>query len=208
MALLAEELAHELCAPASFFDTWSAALARGDALSAEDLDIAREESQRLRALVAELRRVEAPPLLTHRVSLADLVTQALQACDADWSWRAIRVDALIPVSLVTDVDDGFEQDVLRPVFRAIAAGVMAGGRFEVRGQSSGGDAVLVLHGSPAAGRAVPERPPWAARTAEERALAVARRIVRAHGGRMLREDVEGAITLRLVLPVAESRSTS
>jgi hypothetical protein len=196
----AEELAHELSAPVTFLHGWAAALAGGEVADPEDVEIAREECARLRALVAELRRFRLPPILTERLCLATLLNTAVQEHESSNGEGQLRIKRAVPPSLMVDVVPGFAACVLGPLLRAVAAATQVGGQLELRGQLAYDGVVLVLHGEPAAHPLAPDTQPWLAHGHTERALAVAGRIVRAHEGRLQRLDHPGAAVLRLSLP--------
>jgi hypothetical protein len=199
-ALWAEEFAHELSAPVGFFERWTLELSRQGALDPEDIDIAREESARLKALLVALRRVRPPELSRRPALLHQLAAAAVDTCQSLAKPRFEAVES-IPLDLQVDVITSFGKDVLVPALLVMAGTLEPHRALEVRAEGSAASVVCSIHGGSLDGTFA-ESLPWVAETRIERDFAVARRIVRAHGGHILREEEHGAKVLRIGLALA------
>jgi hypothetical protein len=201
-ALWVEELAHELSGLTAFFDRWTLELSRGTAAIAEDVEIAREESLRLRALLAVLREVRLPELKRAPIELAVLFESALAEYSRASSNSLVRMSLSIAPGLVVNVSRSFGAEVLLPMLRAVAETVPVAGAVEVHGELSGDKVLCRVSGGHLETMPQIETRPWLTLDRPRSELAVALRIVRAHDGQ-LRWEKEGGRRL-LVLSLTSS----
>jgi signal transduction histidine kinase len=101
---VAAEIAHEVRYPLNFFRTSFERLARGESLDAEDVDIGREEIDRLERMVSGLRRMAAHRLERQHVKLRDLCGRAEVLLRDALGDRKIQLDGDLEIELRCDPD--------------------------------------------------------------------------------------------------------
>jgi two-component system, NtrC family, sensor histidine kinase HydH len=101
---VAAEIAHEVRYPLNFFRTSFERLARSEALDAEDVDIGREEIDRLERMVSGLRRLAAHRMQRKSVKLLELCERAEVLLRDALGERRIELDAAPDVELRCDPD--------------------------------------------------------------------------------------------------------
>lgn len=212
-ALWAEELVHELSGLTAFFDRWTEELASGVAAHGEDVDIAREESLRLRTLLTTLRQVRPPELKREPTELAALfesalLESALAAQDPSSGAPALVIARHMAPALHVDVTQTFGADVVAPMLRAAAATIGTGDTLEVEGKAAGDQVLCRVWGGRLDSTPQIETRPWLALGRRASDLALARRIVRAHDGQLRWENEGGRALLALRLACSSMRTES
>lgn len=118
---VAAEIAHEIRYPINYFRSVFERTARGDQLDAEDVDIGREEVDRLERLVSGLRRMASHHLKRQPNSLLDLCTKAEVLLRDALGARQLEVEVHPSVVLRCDADQ-FTQILVNLLSNAIQAG--------------------------------------------------------------------------------------
>jgi two-component system sensor histidine kinase HydH len=180
---VAAEIAHEIRYPINYFRSVFERGAKGEALDAEDVDIGREEVDRLERLVSGLRRMAAHRLERSAISIGDLCSRADALLRDGLANRELEFDADPTVVLRCDLDKVI-QILVNLVSNALEA---AGedGRVGVTWSESesGGELVVWDNGPGFLGDPARLFAPWF--TTKQRGtglgLAIAHRLVRAHG---------------------------
>jgi signal transduction histidine kinase len=100
---VASELAHEIRHPLNFFRTLLRQGSRRD-LDAVDVEIGREEVERLERLVAGLRRVAKPRLQRGAIAVLDLYLRTEALLRDEIGGRSIEIDGDLEIAIRCDVD--------------------------------------------------------------------------------------------------------
>jgi signal transduction histidine kinase len=180
---VAAEIAHEIRYPINYFRSVFERGAKGDVLDAEDIDVGREEVDRLERLVSGLRRMAAHRLERSAIPIVELYGRA----------EALLRDALVGRELEFDVDvsvvvrcdlDKVIQVLVNLVSNALeAAGEEGRVGVSWRMTEGGGELVVWDNGPGFVGDPSRLFAPWF--TTKQRGtglgLAIAHRLVRAHG---------------------------
>jgi signal transduction histidine kinase len=179
---VAAEIAHEIRYPINFFRSLFEH-ASEESLGAEDIDIGREEVERLERLVAGLRRMAAHRLQRRSILVRDLCGHAEVLLRDALEGRTLAVTGDPKLAIRCDADQ-ITQVLVNLVANALQA-TQAGGEVGVRWTREGTGATLVVWDT---GPGFVEDPatlfaPWY--TTRERGtglgLAITHRLVRAHG---------------------------
>lgn len=101
---VAAEVAHEVRYPLNFFRSLFERVGRGHALEAEDLDIGREEVDRLERLVSGLRRMAAHRLERKETRVLDLCARAEALLRDSLGERALALDVDASAAVRCDLD--------------------------------------------------------------------------------------------------------
>jgi signal transduction histidine kinase len=180
---VAAEIAHEIRYPINFFRSVFARKARGAELDDEEIDIGREEVERLERLVAGLRRMVGSRLERRPVPLLELVGKAEMLLRDNLGAR--RVEVCVPDALVLRcAPDQVTQVLVNLLANAVdATGPRDRLGVEWRPRSRGGDLVVWDRGPGFEGDGSHLFAPWFTTKARGTGLglAITHRLVRAHG---------------------------
>ena len=180
---VAAEIAHEIRYPINYFRSVFERGAKGDVLDAEDIDVGREEVDRLERLVSGLRRMAAHRLDRAAIPLLELCARAETLLRDALSSRSLEFEVNPSVVVRCDLDKVI-QVLVNLISNALeAAG--AQGRVGVTWHETdaGGELVVWDDGPGFLGDPARLFAPWF--TTKQRGtglgLAIAHRLVRAHG---------------------------
>jgi signal transduction histidine kinase len=180
---VAAEIAHEIRYPINYFRSVFERGARGDVLDAEDIDVGREEVDRLERLVSGLRRMAAHRLERTPISIQELCGRAEALLRDALAGRQLEFEVDASVVVRCDLDKVI-QVLVNLLSNALEAAGSAG-RVGVswRVSEGGGDLLVWDNGPGFTGDPARLFAPWF--TTKERGtglgLAIAHRLVRAHG---------------------------
>jgi signal transduction histidine kinase len=205
---VAAEIAHEVRYPLNFFRTSFERLARGVALDAEDVDIGREEIDRLERMVAGLRKMAAHRMQRRHVKLCELCERAEVLLRDTLGERSIPVDADPDVELRCDSDQA-TQILVNLLANALeAAGPEGDWGIELEHLSAGAELRVWDSGSGFVGDASRLFAPWY--TTKERGtglgLAITHRLVRAHGWSIVATRGQSRTVFSIGIPPVDVRS--
>jgi signal transduction histidine kinase len=142
LALVAAEVAHEVAYPLNFFRHLLRRAAEGRGIGEPDLDIGREEVERLERILGNLRRLKPPPRRIRSVNVRVAVQRAVELLRYLFEERR--------VGLVIDVEEDLwllcEEDSLLQIFanllRNALQAVADGGQVGIRSSRNGAGRVL------------------------------------------------------------------
>jgi signal transduction histidine kinase len=180
---VAAEIAHEIRYPINYFRSVFERGARGDVLDAEDIDVGREEVDRLERLVSGLRRMAAHRLERTAIPISDLCGRAEALLRDALMERKLEFDVNETVVIRCDVDKVIQVliNLLSNALEAAGADGRVGAYW--RETETGGELVVWDNGPGFVGDPARLFAPWF--TTKQRGtglgLAIAHRLVRAHG---------------------------
>jgi signal transduction histidine kinase len=199
LAVLMEELAHEIAGPVRFLDAVLRDLDDGLAIEREDVSIALEEMERLRKLLSNLRRIHLPELPTMPLELAALVEEAASAQAELHRRREIAIARDVPSGIFIDVHPSYVEQTLAPLLAVALASAPNGGCVAIVARALDGQIELDFR-LPVAARELPRLTlPFSSPAFD---LLVARRIATSYGHRLEQEQTGGGALLRLRMPPA------
>ena len=139
---VAAEIAHEIRYPINFFREIFGRGSAGAPLDAEEIDIGREEVNRLERMVSGLRRMPKAKLERHSVPLSELASRAEMLLRPRFANRALQLDLPATVCLLCDRDHA-TQVIVNLLSNALDATV-DGGHVGVSWNVEGAQAKLVV----------------------------------------------------------------
>lgn len=151
--LLGAELAHEVNYPLNYFRHLLDRLAKGRPFQTDDVEIGREEVERLERLLAALRKLQLPALDRRPIAIGPVVGRVLTLVRGLIEERRVRATADVPAEVRVLADaDGALQLFANLVRNAVQA-APEGGRVEIVARLEGGVVIEVRDD----GSGVPER---------------------------------------------------
>lgn len=137
LGLLAAELGHELAYPLNFFRYLLDRAASPRGLEAEDLDIGREEVERLARMLQTLRRMRIPPPSITKVQLQEPIKRALELNRELIATKGLQVT--LNIDTTAAVAAGFDQmvQIFANLIRNAAEAAPVNGTVGVRSIMSG-----------------------------------------------------------------------
>jgi signal transduction histidine kinase len=180
---VAAEIAHEIRYPINYFRSVFERGARGEHLDADDVDVGREEVDRLERLVSGLKRMAAHRLERSPLSLPELCGRAEALLRDALGERKVRIE-IEPHVVVRCDQDKVLQVVVNLLSNALeAAGAQGHVGVSFAESSTGGELVVWDDGPGFVGDPARLFAPWV--TTKPRGtglgLAITQRLVRAHG---------------------------
>ncbi|HEU4411726.1 MAG TPA: GAF domain-containing sensor histidine kinase [Polyangiaceae bacterium] len=129
--LLGAELAHEIAYPLNYFRHLLDRLAKGLPQKADDVEIGREEVERLRRMVAAMRKLRLPSLEHRSIAIAPLVERVLTLLRGVVEERALEVSVDVPAAVRVEADPDRALQLLANLVRNALQAAPEGGRVEV-----------------------------------------------------------------------------
>jgi signal transduction histidine kinase len=197
---VAAEIAHEIRYPINYFRSVFERTAHGDQLDSEDVDIGREEVDRLERLVSGLRRMSAHRLERRPLALVELCTRADVLLRDAMEGRQVEFQVPKDVAIRCDVDQ-----VTQILVNLLSNALQASGRDGHIGVTwrSGDRPRLLVWDDGAGFVGDPSRlfAPWFTTKARGTGLglAITHRLVRAHGWKISAQCADGLTTFTIEL---------
>jgi signal transduction histidine kinase len=201
---VAAEIAHEVRYPINYFRSVFERVAQGESLDAEDVDVGREEVDRLERMVSGLRRMAAHRLERRLVSVADLLGRAEVLLRDELGARSLRSEIESSALLRCDFDQATQivVNLLSNALEAAGESGEVGLRFHANGD--GAELEVWDDGPGFVGESSRLFAPWY--TTKPRGtglgLAITHRLVRAHGWSIDAHRNDGCT--RFVVSIARS----
>ncbi len=186
LGLFGAEMSHEIAYPVNFFRYLLKRSAPGQRLDDQDVEVGREEVERLERMLATLRKLKTPPPRRERVHLAQTVNRALNLIRETLIEKGVRAEVDVPEDLTLIADRDSLLQVFTNLLRNGAQAVAEDGTIGVCcRRDDGGVTVEVWDSGPGIPEAIRDRlfDPWV--TTHEGGsglgLAITHRIVRDFG---------------------------
>lgn len=203
--LLAAELSHELAYPLNFFRYLLEHAARGESLAPQDVEIGREEVERLQRMLVSLRQLAIPPPRLEPIAVVPRLQRAVDLIRELVQDKHLTVTLEVPDGLLLRAEADPMVQLFANLLRNAAQAVEPGGRLGVRHSSRGDTHVLEVWDS---GPGIPEAltraiftPHFTTRAGGQGlGLAITQRIARGFGWALQLHQEPGLTCFRLVVP--------
>ncbi|WP_404367433.1 ATP-binding protein [Corallococcus coralloides] len=202
LAVLSAEISHEIAYPLNFFRHLLRQGGQAQPLEPEDVDIGREEIERLERMLGSLRRLSLPPPRVEPVAVLPRARRALDLIRDQVQARRISVTVDIPESLQLLAEPDAMVQLFANLLRNAVQAAGDGGQMGVRAWEEGPEQLLEVWDS---GPGIPEAAkdtlfdPWVTTRKEGLGLglSVTQRIVRRFGWNIAVHREQGRTCFRI-----------